>query len=157
MDKTHIDFEILPQSKLIWSSKFSLESIVTPTHFTESLTFNGDLHIYNLTLGIRWVLLGGIINTCDFSGLTVILFALVHSKTFCNSRFIFSAENNWISCVDHRECISVDSILFDPAILEIIYFKHDVGTPMLYILIIFIGNPEVDKHWRLSDATPVLS
>ena len=36
------------------------------------------------------LLLGGIITTCDFLGLTVIIFALVHSLTFCNSSFIFS-------------------------------------------------------------------
>ena len=42
-----------------------------------------------LTLEIRWVLLSGIINTCDLSGLAVILFAVVHSYTFCKLRYIF--------------------------------------------------------------------
>ena len=36
--------------------------------------------------------------------------------------------------------IGVDSILLDPAVLKIFYFKHDVGAS---IFLIFIGNPEV--------------
>ena len=30
----------------------------------------------------------------------------------------------------------------DPAVLEIIYFKHDVGASPI---IVFIGNPDVDN------------
>ena len=44
--------------------------------------------------------------------------------------------------------ISVDCILFDPSVAEIFYFKYDVGdsTVILYILIIFTGNPVVNMH-----------
>ena len=41
--------------------------------------------------GMEEVVLGGIIKANDFSGLTVILFAIVHSCTFANSELMFSA------------------------------------------------------------------
>ena len=46
--------------------------------------------------------------------------------------------------------IGVDSILFDPAVSEIFYFKHDVVASLI---IIFIGNPDVDY---IRDAVLVL-
>ena len=47
--------------------------------------------------------------------------------------------------------IGVGSILPDPAILEIFYFKHDVGASIITIL---IGNLDVDD---IGDAVLVLS
>ena len=38
--------------------------------------------------------------------------------------------------------IGIDSILFDPAVSDIFYFKHDAGASSV---IIFIGNPDVDS------------
>ena len=48
-------------------------------------------------------------------------------------------------------CLGVDFILLDPAVPEIFYFKHDVGTSLI---IIFIGNPDVEN---IRDAILVLS
>ena len=45
--------------------------------------------------------------------------------------------------------VSVGSIHFDPSVAEIFYFKHDkhdIGDYNVINLIIFIGNPVVDKH-----------
>ena len=42
--------------------------------------------------------------------------------------------------------VSVGSIHFDPSVAEIFYFKHDVGDYNVINLIVFIGNPVVDKH-----------
>ena len=52
--------------------------------------------------------------------------------------------------------IGVDSILFDPTVPEIFYFKHDVVPLMLYILLIFICNPNVDSLSVITDAFPTL-
>ena len=41
--------------------------------------------------GMEVVILGGIIKAHDFSGLTVILFATVHSCTFANSELMLLA------------------------------------------------------------------
>ena len=46
--------------------------------------------------------------------------------------------------------IGIDFILLDPAVPEILYFKHDLGASLI---IIFIGNPHVDN---LGDATLAL-
>ena len=40
--------------------------------------------------------------------------------------------------------IGVDSILFDPVVPEIFYFKHDVRASLI---IIFIGNSDVSKTY----------
>ena len=51
--------------------------------------------------GMEVVTLGGNIKANDFSGLTVILFATVHSCTFANSKLMFSASmevlGEWIN------------------------------------------------------------
>ena len=43
-----------------------------------------------------------------------------------------------------KDLTSVDYILFDPAILEIFYFKHNVGDSN--VINFFIGNSVVDNH-----------
>ena len=48
----------------------------------------------------------------------------------------------------------VDSILLEPAVLKIFYFKHDVRASNA---IIFIGNLDVDSFSVVSDAIPVLT
>ena len=45
--------------------------------------------------------------------------------------------------------IGVGSILLDPAVPEIFYFKHDIAASLI---IFFIGNPDVDN---IGDATLV--
>ena len=46
--------------------------------------------------------------------------------------------------------IGADSILLDPAVSKIFYFKHDVEA---YLISIFIGNSAVDN---IGNAIPVL-
>ena len=48
-----------------------------------------------------------------------------------------------------NDYIGVDAILFDPAVPEIFYFKHDVGAS---IVIIFIGNRDVDSLCAITNA-----
>ena len=45
----------------------------------------------------------------------------------------------------------MDPILFDPAVQEICYFKHDIWA---YLIIILIANPDVDN---IGDAILILS
>ena len=49
------------------------------------------------------------------------------------------------------EKISANTLVLDPAVLEIFYFKHDVGASNV---INFVGNPNVGS---VSDAIPVLT
>ena len=46
--------------------------------------------------------------------------------------------------------MGVDFVILDPAVPEIFYFKHDVRTALIIVL---IGNPDVDI---ISDAILVL-
>ena len=47
--------------------------------------------------------------------------------------------------------IGVDSMILDPAVPKIFYFKHDVGASLI---IVFIGNLDVDN---IGDTILVLS
>ena len=48
-----------------------------------------------------------------------------------------------------NDYIGADTIFFDPAVSEIFYFKHDVEVS---IVIIFIGNPDVDSLCAITNA-----
>ena len=52
--------------------------------------------------------------------------------------------------------IRVDSILFDPAVSKIFYFKHLVGASGVINFNNFIGDPDVDSFSVVSDAFSVL-
>ena len=51
-------------------------------------------------------------------------------------------ESNIRAVVSEIRLHGVNFILLDPAVPEIFYFKHDIGDS---IIIIFIGNPDVDN------------
>ena len=61
-------------------SKLSFESSVMPKYFTESLVSTVLLLKVTSIIKEGLEILGGIIKLDDFSGLTVILFAIVHRR-----------------------------------------------------------------------------